>query len=125
MTKPKIKDFNYVSSKKYDGMMGRCYRTKDPSYANYGGRGIRVSGDWIKDINQFRAFLLRELENKNISIDEFVNSSAKFQLDRINVDGHYTAENCRLVSPQSNVRNRRASVLGKSITSAEGEVIEL
>jgi hypothetical protein len=54
MTKPKVKGFGYVSSKKYDGMFGRCYRKTDPSFPNYGGRGIRMCGEWIKDIETFR-----------------------------------------------------------------------
>lgn len=48
-------NFNYLAGKKYDGMLGRCYRETDRSYKNYGARGIRVCSDWIQDINNFKA----------------------------------------------------------------------
>ena len=58
-----------------------------------------------------------------LTLESFVANSSKYQLDRIDVDGDYTPDNCRLVSPQSNVRNQRRRVLGTTIISAEGEEI--
>jgi hypothetical protein len=117
------KTFIYVSSKKYDGMMGRCYRKSDPSYPFYGAKGIAVCSAWIKDINSFRSWLLGELDKKGIGLEKFVKESKYFQLDRINGKGHYTPENCRLVSPQQNQRNKNGYLV--SVLSAEGEQIEL
>lgn len=122
MVKKSGKDFTYVSSKKYDGMMGRCYRTKDPSYKHFGGRGIRVHGEWIKDINLFRAWLLAELNKMGATVEDFVKFSAKYSLDRIDVNGHYIPSNLRLVSAQIQARNRRTSV-SRVFVSAEGEKI--
>lgn len=104
--------------------MGRCYRSTDRSYKNYGGRGIRVTSEWIKDISVFRAWILSELERQNISLETFLKHSKDFQLDRIDVNGHYTPKNCRITSPQSNARNKRNSY-ELSIESAEGEIIKL
>lgn len=118
------KNFKYYTSKKYDGMMGRCYRESDRSYKTYGGRGIRVSSEWIRDINAFRVWMYEELTRIGVSIQEFEENSAKYQLDRIDIDGHYTAKNCRIINPQGNTRNRRCTVL-KTITSAEGEEIKI
>jgi hypothetical protein len=120
MARPKVKDFKYVSGKKYDGMMGRCYRPTDGSYANYGGRGICIAKDWILDIQNFRKWLVAELLDKNISIEDFVANSTQYQLDRINVDSHYTPSNCRIVSQQVNMRNRRTRKVN-IIKTAEGE----
>jgi len=122
--KPKTKDFNFRSGKKYDGMMGRCYRQNDPTYPNYGGRGIKVCSAWIKDINAFRRWLMLELQANNITIEAFTNNSKYYQLDRIDTDGHYEPNNCRIATPQTNSRNRRIGVL-KTIQSAEGETITL
>jgi len=122
MTAPKKKHFGYVSLKKYDGMMGRCYREKDASYSNYGARGIRVAKEWILDINNFRSWLLLELDRLEINVEEFINNSSQYQLDRIDRSGHYTPNNCRLVSPQVNGRNRNSRKLD-IIISAEGEEI--
>lgn len=115
-------DFKYYSNKKYDGMMGRCYRVGNKSYANYGGRGIRVHGPWIKDIEVFRGWLIAELHRINASVEEFCTNSRKYTLDRIDVNGHYSPSNCRLVSQQENSRNRRCSNK-QVIKSAEGEDI--
>lgn len=118
----KKKDFNHITSKKYDGMMGRCYRPSDRSYKNYGDKGIRVSSEWIKDINAFRLWILSELNRVGLTVEEFVKNSKTIQLDRINVLGHYTPTNCRLVSQLTNSRNKkiRANLV---IVSAEGETI--
>lgn len=124
MTRPKVKNFTYVSGKKYDGLMGRCYRETDASYEQYGGRGIKVSSNWIKDINNFRAWLTDHLKNNNIEMDEFITNSAEYQLDRIDTNGDYVPENCRIVSCQVNIRNTRKRKKLKVI-SAEGEEIEI
>lgn len=124
MSRAKNKDFDYYASKKYDGMMGRCYRSSDKSFPNYGGRGIRVCSEWIKDISTFRLWLKEELYNNGISKEEFVNNSRNMQLDRVDTNGHYTPENCRIVSAQSNSRNRRC-VTNYVFVSAEGEEIDI
>lgn len=120
----RTKDFNYFSGKKYDGMMGRCYREKNKSYKSHGSRGIKVCKDWILDINKFRAWMISELDNLGISIEDFVLNKNRLQLDRIDVDGHYTPLNCRLVSPQKNARNKRTKVV-KTIITAEGEEVTI
>lgn len=115
----KKKNFDYCAGKKYDGMMGRCYRPSDKSHRLYGERGIKVCGSWIEDINNFKIWLRDVLLEMGISEEDFVNSSSVYQLDRINTDGHYTPDNCRLSSPQKNTRNRRVC-RGKTVVSAEG-----
>lgn len=123
MAKSRVKDFNYVSSKKYDGMIGRCYRKKDISYKNYGAKGIKVTSEWIKDINTFRVWLLEKISELDISVEDFVANSKSYQLDRIDSNGNYTSNNCRICSPQANSRNKNKNL--NSVVSAEGEVINL
>lgn len=120
----KKRDFKYVSGKKYDGMMGRCYRETDASYDNYGGSGIKVCSEWIEDIEKFRNWLKGELKRMNINEDEFIkNSRSKYILDRIDPEDHYTPRNCRLVNVQKSSRNK-IKIKGKIITSAEGKKYE-
>lgn len=116
------KDFNYISGKKYDGMMGRCYRKTNASYKNYGLRGIAVCSSWIKDIEVYRKWIKEELAKMNIPIQRFIENPKDFQVDRIDVNGHYEPNNCRLSSKQQNARNRRTTKL-KTVISAEGETI--
>lgn len=107
--------------KKYDTMMGRCYREADPSFKNYGAKGIRVCADWIKDIRKFREWYLGQLEQHGW-VEKFLAAPQDYQLDRIDPKGHYTPENCRIVSPQENSRNT-ASRKKRPVVSAEGETI--
>lgn len=82
----------------YRCMMSRCYREKDASYKNYGGRGIKVCDEW-HDITQF---------------EKWVNCNPHFDgatLDRINVDGDYTPDNCRWATMFEQDKNRRNSIL--------------
>lgn len=121
MRKKRQKDFNYVTGKKYDGMMGRCYRESDRSYKNYGTKNIRVSESWIKDINTFRVWIVSELSRIGISLEDFTANSKYFQLDRINTDGHYTPSNCRLTGMQHNSRNKHNTI--QEYISAEGNTV--
>lgn len=123
MTKPKNKTFEYVSLKKYDGMMGRCYRKNDHSYKRYGERGIKVAAAWLQDIMSFRSWLANYLVQNNIDMIDFITNSNKYQLDRIDSNGHYTPENCRLSTPQQNIRNRDATGV-KLYESAEGLIVD-
>ncbi len=123
MSTPKIKDFAYVTYKKYNSMMGRCYRETDRAYHRYGGRGIRVCAAWIRDIDSFRSWMAEELIKMNISQDFFIQNSNSLQLDRKDNNSHYTPENCRLTGHQENSRNR--SNVRKIFISSEGEEIEV
>lgn len=106
--------------KKYDGMMGRCYRPKDPSFKNYGAKNIRVCSSWIRDINVFRKWFLEEI-SKVTTLEDFTNNHTAWQLDRIDPSGNYTPENCTIVSPQENSRNKLTG--RRTVISAEGEEI--
>jgi hypothetical protein len=120
MKKKIKKDFIHVSGKKYDAMMGRCYRDTDSSYKSHGGRGIKVCYSWIEDINNFRKWLLEEIIRLGTTTEKFVEFSRTYQLDRVDPNGHYTPENCRLTDSQTNIRNQRRTK-GKTIISAEGK----
>ena len=115
------KTFKSVSSKKYDSMMGRCYRPNDPSYKNYGQRGIRVDSQWIKDIATFRGWLEEELKRLDLKPEQFIQESGKWQIDRIDGNGHYVPNNCRLVTEQHNARNKRGKL--REFEAADGSIV--
>jgi hypothetical protein len=78
----------------FNNMVQRCYDEGHKAYKNYGGRGIIISDEWLKNINGF--------------IDWYVkNYFDKCQVDRIDNDGPYGPENCRMVTSKENNRNRR------------------
>ena len=37
----------------YYGMIKRCYDINNEAYKNYGGRGIRVCNEWVREPNNF------------------------------------------------------------------------
>lgn len=109
--------------KKYDGMMRRCYNPKDPSYKNYGAKGVRVCEAWIRDIEEFRRWFFNELKKIGGTEVTLMNCPKRFQVDRIDGSGHYTPENCRIATGQENVRNRLG--IRRRFETAEGTVIEV
>jgi hypothetical protein len=81
----------------YNRMIDRCYYEKLPDYKNWGGRGITVCDEWIKDRTIFFNWALSN------------GYSDELQLDRIDNDKSYYPDNCRFVTRKDNCRNRRSN----------------
>lgn len=116
------KNFNSITGKMYDGMIGRCYRESDVSYKNYGALGVLIHGPWIRDIHVFRQWVKRVLSDMCVTEDQFVENHKEYTLDRIDPTWHYIPENCRLVNAQTQSRNKR-NRKKRAYKSAEGDKI--
>jgi hypothetical protein len=112
-------DFKSRTNKRYDSMLRRCYVPSDKSYKNYGERGIKVCSAWLKSIEAFREWVVQEIKTKNISEEDYL-AKRKYQIDRIDRDGPYSPDNCRIVTTQENARNR---FKGRVLISDEGDRI--
>jgi hypothetical protein len=91
-------------------MYNRCYRPKDISYHNYGGRGIRVCDPWLGNFGNFFA-------------DMGPKPTPKHSIDRIDTEGNYCPANCRWSSGIEQHSNKRSNVFyelnGERLTQAE------
>jgi hypothetical protein len=74
----------------------RCYNPKDPRYADYGGRGIRVCKEWRRRAGP-KAFCDWAEQHYQPGL----------VLDRIDFNDDYKPSNCRFVTHKESVRNRR------------------
>ncbi len=78
----------------WQDMLQRCYNTKNKYYKDYGGRGIKIGSEWKEDQTKF--FEWADLHWKK-----------GLQIDRVDNNGDYTAENCRFVTSYTNIHNQR------------------
>lgn len=76
-------------------MKQRCYEKNAYAYNHYGGRGITVCDEWLKDSKKF---VIWSLQN---------GYADSLQIDRINNNKGYSPENCRWVDRLTNMNNTR------------------
>jgi hypothetical protein len=95
----------------YYHMIRRCYNPKDTRYKDYGGRGITVCQEWLKDLREFYGWAVNNGYSENLTID------------RKNNNEEYSPDNCRWVTRKIQSNNTRRNVYitfgGKTATLAK------
>lgn len=92
------------------GMIHRCHCESSTCFKDYGARGIYVSKEWASSFAQFMK-------------DMGPRPSPRHQIDRLDNNGPYSAENCAWHTASQNARNRssntRIECFGERLTLSE------
>lgn len=83
----------------WKAMKDRCLNPNDAAFINYGGRGITVDPAWKDSFLNFYRDMGERPEGCS--------------LDRINVNGPYTKENCRWATDSVQAKNKRSFYASK------------
>ncbi len=87
-------------------MVSRCTRPSDPSYSNYGGRGITVCDEWLTDFFAFAGYVGERPEGR------YPSGFPLYTLDRVDNNRGYEPGNVRWATIREQSLNRRTPARG-------------
>ena len=88
----------------WNNMIERCENPNNSNYKNYGGRGIKVCGEW----HELKTFVEWAYKNGYEERDKN-NRRNVLSIERIDVNGNYEPSNCKWIPCCEQGKNKRYS----------------
>lgn len=82
----------------FHDMKRRCYDPRRPDYKNWGGKGIKICDEWLKDPGNFERWAFENGYTDNLTID------------RIDGNKDYCPENCRWITRAENASKKSTTI---------------
>ena len=82
----------------YHSMKKRCLNPNCKRYKDYGGRGIKICGDWLNGFDNFADWAKQNGYIEGLTIE------------RKDVNGEYSPENCEWITLEQQARNKRDTI---------------
>lgn len=85
----------------YNGVKRRCYTKTEARYKDYGGRGITMCDEWLNEDCGFDKFVEWAISN---------GYGDDLTLERKDVNGNYSPENCEWITLSDQTKNKRETL---------------
>ena len=82
----------------WTAMKSRCDNDNDPSYPNYGGRGVYVCEEWANNLEAFHNWCVKNGWKKGMDVDKDIKADGRGMV--------YSPDFCSIVTRKKNLRSK-------------------
>jgi len=92
--------------KVWKGLRQRCNNKNGPNYKYYGARGITYDPRW-ENFEEFKKDMYLRYKLAEIKYKNYITNNNPLSIERRNVNGNYTKDNCSWILRSEQPKNRR------------------